>query len=335
MILVTGGTGFIGRRLVQKLVATYGAQSIECLVYNKINNINGLIENSGREILRKLGVRMVEGDLMTREGLDRLNSKPKIIYHLAACTETGDRDHTINNVGTLNLLRALTLGPGFRFIFTSTIAVSDHREDSDSPVTEETRLLKPYSEYGRKKLLTEDILKGWSSQKGFDLNIVRVSAVFGANPKKGGLYDGLAKLCRQNSILARLNYPGRIALVYVEDLAQCLVNLSIRPPGFGEIYTVIPTMQSLSVSELAQEIYKHLDIDYHPVVLPKFLWRFFSRGAKLIYWCERFIPHGIYNKLWQLSMLVNNNYYNHSVKTPEVFVDVKFKKFHDAVNELV
>ena len=333
MILVTGCTGFIGRRLVRKLVANYGPQNVLCLVRPEPRC---QLEISGRDILRELNVAYVEGDLLTGVGLEKVEGDINTVFHLAACTDTGDRDHSINDVGAKNLLARLReLKSVKKLIFTSTIAAADHRELQERPCDESTPLLVPFSEYGRRKLMTEQILKAAAVVERFDLDIVRVCAVFGAGPKKSGLYDSLAQLCKKDSILARFNYPGKMAVVYVEDLAECLAGLAERPFRSGATDILIPSVESLSVEEFATSIYRHIGKTKRSILLPAFLWRLFSNIARLIYFSEPLIPHILYNKLWQLSILVNSNYDNRSIRINELFPKKKFMMFSDAVAEMV
>src|SRR6185295_19043888 len=118
---------------------------------------------------------------------------PRKIFHLASNTDTSASDHSINDVGTTNLLNALgPLGPSTHFIFTSSIAVNDHRPDYTLPITEDTPPPeRPCHEYGRKKLLTEHLLKARAAEGGFRLSIVRVCGVYGEGVRQGGLFDSI------------------------------------------------------------------------------------------------------------------------------------------------
>src|SRR6185295_11399341 len=135
MILVTGGTGFIGKRLMNYLTKQENPKDIVCLVHDHSSSM----EDAGREYLKSLGVRLIPVDLLSGKGLDQLPRSPRKIFHLASNTDTSASDHSINDVGTTNLLNALgPLGPSTHFIFTSSIAVNDHRPDYTLPITEDT-----------------------------------------------------------------------------------------------------------------------------------------------------------------------------------------------------
>jgi thioester reductase-like protein len=60
--LVTGGTGFIGRRLVRQLVAQYGPSAVVCLVKAPVTPL----EREALDTFRAQSVRLIEGDLLGR-----------------------------------------------------------------------------------------------------------------------------------------------------------------------------------------------------------------------------------------------------------------------------
>ena len=133
-ILLTGGTGFIGRHLVRRLLRDYPDSEIFCLVKPSA---------SARDIAATAdllfeGVRVIEGDLndpkVSREPAPEVLD---LVFHLAAYIEPGAADvtHRVNDVGTGNLL--VWLGSalqGARVIYTSSIAVLDRAGLSDGPL---------------------------------------------------------------------------------------------------------------------------------------------------------------------------------------------------------
>src|SRR5471032_901764 len=254
MILVTGGTGFVGRRLMPLLVQAYGAANIKALAYDQGDNE---LERSGCAILESLGVEYFPVELVSGRGLGAVPQSPDMVFHLASNTDTGSSDHTINDRGTRNLLEALEpLPSGFHFVFTSTIAVSDHRRDPSVPVNEQTELLRPFNDYGRRKLAAEKYLREQAAARGFSTSIIRLSAIYGAGTRRAGLYDMLSRLVARDSILARLNFPGKLSLISVEDIAQVILTVSKRPPPPGATELYIPVVEIATISDLLRWYYQ-------------------------------------------------------------------------------
>src|SRR5258708_13192382 len=100
MILVTGATGYVGRRLISMLAEAYGASRILCLAYDQADNE---LERTGRSNLDELGIRYIPVDLVSGRGLGNVPKSPSMVFHLASNTDTGASDHTINNVGMRTL----------------------------------------------------------------------------------------------------------------------------------------------------------------------------------------------------------------------------------------
>lgn len=140
-----------------------------------------MLEQSGRAILKDLSVKQIPVELVSGRGLDQVPKSHGIVFHLASNTDIRATDHTINEVGTSNLLEAVRpLHNDNHFIFTSFIAVSDHRENCDDPVDETSALLHLFNDYGRRKLATEDYLRERCNSNGFRVSVVRLRAVFKA-----------------------------------------------------------------------------------------------------------------------------------------------------------
>lgn len=317
MILVTGATGFIGRRLVAQLIESYDRAEIVCLVHPECHSPK---ERSGRDNLTRLGLTVVEADLLTGRGLERLPKSPNLVFHLASCTDTSHPDHSINDVGTKNLLEAI--GPllkGMHFIFTSTIAVNDGRSDQSRPMTENVSSVgRPYHIYGRKKLETEQYLTQQAKQSGFALSIVRVCGVLGADAIEKGLYTSLRHLVLKKSILARFNWPGRISCMYVEDMAWFIQEVSKNPPAQGTHELYIPSVEAPTVAQMAEAYARAFGMDYRPIKVPGFLWKCLEWITGLKRFWEKILPHKLYNTVWQANILVGQGYWNESVKLAKI-----------------
>ncbi len=322
MILVTGATGFIGSRLVERLSADKKKEAILCLTSDQGNSQK---EKTSLASIKKLGLNFLEVDLLTGRGLDKIPKSPKIIFHLAANTDTAVKDHRVNEIGTQNLLEAVKpIGPETHFIFTSSIAINDIREDYSHPVDETTAVPKrPCHEYGRRKLKSEQYLIQQAKEWGFGLSIVRVCGVYGKGVRKGGLFDSIDTLVKKGSFLARLNWPGRISIIHLKDMVNFLILVSLLTPQPGDYKIYIPSVEALSLAQMSQIIHEAYAIDYKPIHLPAWVWEMGSILAKSKPTLEAILPHKLYNKFWQGSILINNEYWNTSQTIQQVLKDKK------------
>ena len=333
MILVTGATGFVGRRLIRLLAEAYGASRILCLAYDRADND---LERAGRAILDEAGIRYIPVDLVSGRGLANVPKSPSLVLHLASNTDTGASNHTVNDIGTRNLLAAIQpLSPDTHFIFASTIAVADHREDIGRPVNEETPLLRPFNDYGRRKLAAEVYLRERARADGFRATIVRLCAVYGRGTRTDGLFGRLSQMAYGDSVIARFNYPGRLSLIDVDDIARILVLLSRRSVASGTSELFIPVAEVVTISELIQYYYQALGIGYRPIRFPPAFWRLCDLIANVFHRIEPILPHAVNNRIWQLGLVVGGGFHNESAKIHRTFPGLRLKRFKDGVGEMI
>lgn len=315
MILVTGATGFIGKRLVSLLVKKYKPSSILCLGWNKNNEM----EIEGRETLSKLGVRIKKIDLVTSSGMEAISKTPKLVIHLAGATDTSSSNYDCNDKGTKNLLGCLKrMGPQTHFIHISTTAIMSGRKNCRKPFNEELTP-NPTNEYAKTKLKAEEFVKKACEEKNFRLTILRYPTVYGKNPRKNSFFDFVGKLILNNSFIVRLNWPGLSSFVHVEDAAQAIILASEKPPKAGkcEVYNV--STESLTLQKISRMIYRKLGNRYKSLKLPRLFWRTASLFRPIIYRTEKYLPPKIYNLFWRASLLVDNVIYCDATKFKKRF----------------
>ena len=165
-MLVTGASGFLGSYLIEELV-------------RRGYSVRGMVRDLRKaSYLRDLSVEVVYGDLTKHETLPQVVRGVDAVIHLAAYyTFTGSKKlyRLVNVDGTQALAQAaLKLGVK-RFIYcSSTEAIGP----VENPPGDENTPPNPQFEYGRSKLLAEQVVKGLSSS-GLEYTIVRPSGMYG------------------------------------------------------------------------------------------------------------------------------------------------------------
>lgn len=314
-LLVTGGTGFIGRHLVDRLLTDRPHDTLHCLVRSPIP----AHEVEAVASLRRRGVRVIEGDLEQLFVSETPAPCAVLVFHLAANPDTAlpDQALQVNDAGTRNLIR--WLGDhvrGARLVYTSSVAVLDRDGHPDGPLTE-TSPCHPRTAYGRTKLGGEQAIIEAAAASGYSFTILRLGTVFGPGAKSGGLFDRLFSLTERHRLLGRLNWPGRTSVVHVDDAARLLSRVATEPAAANQIYCVA-NPDAPTVGELAVRIGTVSGHPVSPVRLPEWIWRV-ARAVVWRPWLYRITPARVFLLVWWCSLLVDNGFWMDTAKLQEVW----------------
>ena len=212
-VLVVGGSGFIGTRLISTLLdAGHG------------------VVNFDRHRSTTHPDLSIEGDVRSVQQLTAAAAGTTAIVHLAA--EHRDDVQPLSlyaevNVGGAEAVAAAASAHGIRrIVFTSTVALygldkNDAGEDSEP---------EPFNEYGRSKLEAEQVFRSWAAadpQRA--LTIVRPSVVFGEG-NRGNVYN-LARQVAARRFLMVGRGDNRKSMSYVGNIVDFLASCLDAKPG--------------------------------------------------------------------------------------------------------
>ena len=178
-ILVTGGRGFIGRRVLAPLVAAgYEVHAV------------------GRLPAVVPGVTWHSADLTADPASCVVASRPEVLLHLAWCTEHGRFWTAPENVvwveASLALLRAFADCGGRRAVIAGTCAEYDWGTDREAFDERATPIL-PATLYGRAKAALHQVAEGLGAQAGFEVAWGRVFFPYGSDEAEGRLVTSVAR----------------------------------------------------------------------------------------------------------------------------------------------
>ncbi len=250
-VLVTGGAGFIGSHLVDRLVQ----EGHEVIVVDNLST--GKRRNLNRD------ARFYKVDIQSWR-LERVfrNERPNVVMHLAAqmdvrkSVEDPMFDAQVNILGTLNILQQ-TVKHGVRKVVFSSSGGAIYGEQDTYPAPE-THATKPLSPYGLSKLCGEQYLSYFQRVGGLQVVNLRYANVYGPRQDPEGEAGVVAIFIQKllNNEQAVINGNGRQTrdFVFVEDVVEAnLVMMGQETEGTYNVGTGVET----SINDLFRILVEH------------------------------------------------------------------------------
>lgn len=261
-VLVTGGCGFIGSNLVDKLLdIDYRVRVLDNLSAGKKGNIPSDVD-------------LIVGDIRDEELISEVLCGINTVVHLAAHTNVIESiqqpklDFDINVIGTFNLLNKSVENDVRKFIFASSNAAVGEQE----PPISEKALPAPLSPYGASKLSSEALCSAFSGSYGISTVSLRFANAYGpGSSHKESVVAKFFKKALDNEKLTIYGDGNQTRdFVYVDDICHAILlaikNNSITHSSDGVFQ--VGTGTETKIIELAKKIKKTANSDSDIVFAP-------------------------------------------------------------------
>jgi UDP-glucose 4-epimerase len=255
-VLVTGGSGFIGSHVVDKL----RARGHEPVIYD-------LRPSPWHEAG---SVDTVLGSITDREALERALHSCDAVAHLAAVADVNDVHASpedaerVNARGTVAVLEACRRAGVKRIVYASTIWV--YSDCADDAVDEDTLLAAPSHLYTSTKLAGELYCKAYQELYGIDYTILRFGIPYGPRAREAAVIPAFVGKALRGEPLTLAGDGGQSRrFVYVEDLADG-VALGLAEVASNRIYN-LASNENVTIKQIAervQELIGDVEIVYTP-----------------------------------------------------------------------
>lgn len=253
-ILVTGGTGFTGSALVERLAR----QGHEVIALDTKEGVR-------LDELRAAGADVRLGSVTDPEVVEACMPGVEVVHHVAAAfRETGAPDshfYEVNVTGTRTLLDAALRHGVRKFVHCSTCGV--HGDVRDPPADEDAPIL-PADYYQETKYLGELVVREYA-EKGLETVVLRPNALYG--PGDPGRFLMLFRQVRKGFFPMFGDGTTRYHTLYIDNFLDAFA-LSMEPErGAGRAYLVADE-ECPTIEELVEEVARALDVDVRIVHLP-------------------------------------------------------------------
>ncbi len=222
-VLVTGGTGFIGKRLVKDLLE----QGLKVRVFSH-RHISA--DEAGALFGRP--VEIVSGNIYSLEDVLCAVQGVRTIYHLAAAMK-GDWNYHLDTTitGTKNILAAVKQNNIPQLVYVSTLNVYDAKHYPENRIINEDFAYEPAPEkrgaYSHAKLMAEKMVIAFRDQEKVNIAIVRPGLVYGPGGPK---FPGDVGRLIGNRFIIVFGLGGRkIPFVHVDNLVSALTAIGRAP----------------------------------------------------------------------------------------------------------
>ncbi|MGQ9460679.1 MAG: NAD-dependent epimerase/dehydratase family protein [Candidatus Bathyarchaeaceae archaeon] len=260
-VLVTGGAGFIGSHLVDRLMVN----GKNVTVFDNLSN--GSLKNL-EQWLRNERFRFIKGNLKNPNDVEKAVDGIELVFHLAANPEVrvGETDPAThfqeNLMATFNLLEAMRKsGSAKTFVFASTSTV--YGEAKVIPTPEDYGPSIPISTYGASKLGCEALASSYAHTFGLQALILRVANVVGSRATHGVILDFIKKLKANPRRLEILgDGTQKKSYLYVEDCINAILHATYQFLGERkkvDVYNV-GSIDQIEVKRIAEIVAEEMSL---------------------------------------------------------------------------
>lgn len=258
-VLVTGGTGFIGSHLVERLVSE-GHQVRVLVSKDRRKSKQGAIR-----FLENLNVEIFDGNLLDEESLVGIAADIEVVFHFAAIARPSaiPEGHyfDVNEKGTRNFLRACNSPLVKKILIMSSLSVFGPCKSQES--LNEESVCQPIDSYGESKLAQENVARIFIEKDRMPIVILRPPTVFG--PRDMEILK-LLKIIENRFFPIRSN-NNCINYLYIDNLVDASLLVMEKGP-VGEVY-LIDNGEYCSLNQIINSISEFLKVQMLPFYLPK------------------------------------------------------------------
>jgi UDP-glucose 4-epimerase len=253
-VLVTGGSGFIGSHVVDKLKA----KGVDVRVFD------------GIAPSYRTDIEHYNGNLLDMTALSFAMNGIDAIFHLAAVADVKDvfndphNSEAINVRGTINVLEAARRAGVKRVVYGSTTWVYSDADPAE--VDEKTPLQAPSHLYTATKLAGEYYCQSYSKLYGLEVTILRYGIPYGPRARDGAVVPIFVRKAMNGEPLTIAGDGSQFRkFVYVEDLAEGNT-LGLMPIAKNKIYN-LDGNEKITIKQIAETVQKiigNVKIEYTP-----------------------------------------------------------------------
>ncbi len=244
MILVTGGTGFVGRHLIRRM-------------RKEDLSVRAMVRHPEKaEELRELGARLVVGDISDMAALEKATVGVDRIIHLVGIIQEapGVTFQGVHVEGTRNLLQAAKKAGVKHFFYQSALGTRPGAK----------------SEYHKTKWMAEELVR----ESGIPYTILRPSLIYGPGDQ---FTLRLADVIKLSPVLPVIGSgKSKVQPIYIDDVVDCIVKAVTSEAFLNEIYEVGGPEQ-LTYEEVTREIAEAMGATRPVVHMPMFFMKPMAR----------------------------------------------------------
>ena len=269
-ILVTGATGFIGSKVVERLI-DYGFRNLRCFA-RPSSDISKIIEIAAHQ---GAGVQIdvIKGNLFSQDDCINATKDVAVIYHLAIGSSGKSFPNAFMNavIPTRNLLEATLQHNSLKhFVNISSFAVYSNRNKPKWNLLDESCPIEEHPEnrgdaYAFAKLKQDQIVIEYGKKYGIKGVFIRPGAVYGPADDSITGRVGIDTF----GIFMHLGGANKIPFTYVDNCAEAIVLAGLVRGIDGEVFNIVD--DDLPSSRQFLSLYKKNARQFTTIYIPKFL----------------------------------------------------------------
>jgi nucleoside-diphosphate-sugar epimerase len=255
-ILVTGGTGFLGQHLAQRLVS-------------EGNDVTVIGRNArvGSNLIKK-GIKFVQGDLADLKTVKEAVSNQEYVIHCGALSSPWGKYadfYAANVTGTQNIITACQESKIKRLVHVSTPSIYVDQRDRLDILESDKLPMQAINDYAHTKRMAEELIDKAFAQ-GLPVITIRPQGIFG--PGDRAILPRLIKIAKKGFMPVIGKGDNLIDLTYVDNVVEALI-LCLTSPDFtlGKKYN-ITNGEPVKLYDAIGLVLKSLGINYKEKRIP-------------------------------------------------------------------